>query len=117
MKKLPAILISLFSLTAIAQDTTCVMLTLDEVLIFDYSTSEVLNRFDHTGEYSIDVAEGEILCLHLYDDKKRFREVTTIWKDGDHVHDTFKSKDNVLYTNLSDESFIVEVSPPRKRKR
>ena len=47
---------------------------------------------------SIKVKEHEVLCLHMLDEKRRYRDVTTTWEDGDHRHDTFKSKDDVYYT-------------------
>ena len=71
----------LTAVTTNAQDTTCVMICLDEVINFDFQTSEVLNRYDHEGELELRIEDGEVLCLHLFDNKKRFRDVTTTFSD------------------------------------
>ena len=100
-----------------AQDTICVMLTQDERITFDFYTSEVLHREPlHNTITYIKVDSSEVLCLHLYDKKKRYRDVTTIWEDGDHLHDTFESKDNVYFTPFGFGGINVEVGPARRRK-
>ena len=100
-----------------AQDTICIMLTHDERITFNFQTSEVLHREAlHDTIAYIRVDSSEVLCLHLLDEKRRFREITTIWDDGDHRHDTFKSKDNVYFTAYGFGGIDVEVSPARRRK-
>ena len=100
-----------------AQDTICIMLTQDERITFNFQTSEVLHREPlHDTIAYIRVEPGEVLCLHLYDEKKRFRDITTTWDDGDHRHDTFLSKDDVYFTPYGFGGINVEVGPARRRK-
>jgi|TARA_R110002050_G_scaffold139908_1_gene264475 hypothetical protein len=106
----------LTAVTTNAQDTTCVMICLDEVINFDFQTSEVLNRYDHEGELELRIEDGEVLCLHLFDNKKRFRDITTTFSDGDHMHNTFNTKDNVVFSNESWGSITIHISKARRRK-
>jgi hypothetical protein len=53
----------------------------------------------------------------LLDEKRRFRDVTLIWEDGDHRHDTFESKDDVYYTPYGFGAMEIEVSEARRRKK
>ena len=85
-------------LTAKAQDTICTMVGLDEVLEFNYQTSEVIEREDYKGIVFIEVKDGEILCLHLYDKVKRKRKVTTTYPNGEQTVHRLQSKDNVYYS-------------------
>ena len=117
MRNLIALAFLLVCSTSRAQDTTCVMITLDEVINFNYYTSEVMDRTPHNLSHTIEVKEGEVLCLHLFDDKRRFRDITMHFEDGYQLHEVFKSKDNVLYSNLIDEKLIIEIGTPRKRKK
>ena len=61
-------------LTAKAQDTICTMVKADEVIEFEYKTSEIIDREDYKGIVFIEVGYREVLCLHLYDKKKRARK-------------------------------------------
>ena len=100
-----------------AQDTICIMLTQDERITFNFQTSEGLHREPlHDTIAYIRVEPGEVLCLHLYDEKKRFRDITTTWDDGDHRHDTFPSKDDVYFTPYGFGGINVKVGPARRRK-
>ena len=99
-----------------AQDTTCVMITLDEVIHFDYQTSKIIEREPIQGITILRVEENEVLCLHLRDKKKRYRDVTTTFDDGDHRHDTFVSKDDVYFTPHGFGAMYVEIGRPKKRK-
>ena len=116
MNKLIALLFGLSTLCVHAQDTTCVMVTMDEALNFDYQTSEVIDREKAKGNTSIRVEANEVLCLHLYDSKKRFRDVTISYDDGNLSHEVFSSKDNVLFTPHGFGAMTVEVSDARRRK-
>ena len=116
MKQILIALLMLCSINAKSQDTLCVMICLDEVINFNYETSKIIDRFDHTGDYEIKVNEGQVLCLDLSDDKNRFRDVTTTFSDGDHMHNTFDSKDNVIYTRKHWGEIIVHVSEARRKK-
>ena len=107
----------LTALTTNAQDTICIMLTHEEQITFNFQTSEVIHREPlHDTIAYIRVELDEVLCLHLYDEKRRFRDITTTWDDGDHSHDTFPSKDDVYFTAYGFGGIDVEVSPARKRK-
>ena len=108
-----------FNVNVNAQDTICVMVTPDELITFDYQTSEVINRQPQNAflPITIHVEDTEVLCLHLLDEKRRFRDVTTTWEDGDHFHDTLESKDDVYYTPHGFGGLDVEVSEARRRKK
>ena len=99
-----------------AQDTTCVMITQDEVINFNYQTSKIIDRGPIQDTVLLEVKDTEVLCLHLRDKKRMFRDITTTWDDGDHRHDTFKSKDDVYFTPFGFGGLIVTVGPPRKMK-
>ena len=83
-----------------AQDTTCVMVTPDETINFDYQTSEIIDREKNEGTTTIRVEANEVLCLHLLDEKRRFRDVTITYDDGDSNHEIFNSK-TTLYSALT----------------
>jgi hypothetical protein len=119
MNKLIALLFGIIAFNVNAQDTICVMVTLDELIVFDYHTSEVETRQPHNAftPISIEVKDTEVLCLHLLDEKRRFRDVTTMWENGDHRHDTFESKDDVYYTPYGFGAMEIEVSEARRRKK
>ena len=108
-----------FNVNVNAQDTICVMVTPDELITFNYQTSEVINRQPQNAflPITIHVEDTEVLCLHLLDEKRRFRDVTTIWEDGDHFHDTLESKDDVYFTPHGFGGLDVEVSESRRRKK
>jgi len=117
MNKLIALLFGIIALNVNAQDTTCVMITQDELITFDYQTSKILDREPLEDQISIRVEEDEVLCLHLHDLKRRFRTVTTRWDDGDHHHDTFESKDDVYFTAFGFGAMEIEISEARKRRK
>ena len=84
-------------LTAKAQDTICTMVKTDQVLEFNYQTSEVIEREDYKGIVFIEVGYREVLCLHLYDKKRNKRKITTTYPNGEQVVQRLQSKDNVYY--------------------
>ena len=73
MKQILTTIMLLASLASYSQDTLCVMICLDEVINFNYQTSKITNRTAHKGDFEINVRKGEIMCLHLCDEKKRYR--------------------------------------------
>ena len=87
-------------LTAKAQDTICTMVTLNEVLEFNYQTDKVISREDYKGIVFIEVGYREVLCLHLYDKVKRKRKVTITYPDGEQVVKRLQSKDDVYYSQI-----------------
>ena len=116
MKQILTIALMLMGSAMLAQDTLCVMICLDEILYFDYQTSEVKTRFDHTGDFELPVTEGEVMCLHFSDEKKRFRDVTTTFENGEHIHNTFNSKDNVVFSRENWGNITIHISEARRRK-
>jgi len=116
MKHILTIAFMLVCATISAQDTLCVMITLDEIINFDFDTSEVIDREPLAEVTTLRVDSGEVMCLHLWDKKKMFRDVTTFYDDGDHDHDTFQSKDNVYFSALG-YGMNIEIGNARKRKK
>jgi len=116
MKHITTIAFMLVCATISAQDTLCVMITLDEVINFDFDTSEVIDRAPVKDVTNLRVESGEVMCLHFWDKKRRFRDVTTFYDDGDHNHDTFESKDNVYFSPLG-YGMDIEIGSARKRKK
>ena len=116
MKQILTIAFTLMGSAMLAQDTLCVMICLDEILYFDYQTSEVKTRFDHTGDFELPVREGEVMCLHFSDEKKRFRDVTTTFENGDHTHNTFNSKDNVIFSDEKWGNITIHISEARRKE-
>jgi len=116
MKQILTIASILIGSVMFAQDTLCVMMCLDEIIYFDYQTSEIKTRFDHTGDFEIPVREGEVMCLHFSDEKKRFRDVTTTFENGEHIHNTFNSKDNVVFSKEDWGNITIHISEARRRE-
>ena len=85
-------------LTAKAQDTICTMVTSDEVLEFNYQTNEIISSEYYKGIVFIEVDYGEVLCLHLYDQKKSKRKVITTYPNGEQLVQRLSSKDDVYYS-------------------
>ena len=101
MKKITLSIALLTSvLTAKAQDTICTMVKMDEVIEFEFKTSEVISREDYKGIVFIEVKNGEVLCLHLYDKVRRKRKVTTTYPDGEQVVQKLDSKSNVYFSQI-----------------
>jgi hypothetical protein len=111
MKKLMlfTILSTLF-INSYSQDTTCTMVSLDEVLEFNYQTDEVIDREDYKGTVLIEVGYREVLCLHLYDKKKRKRKVIVTYPDGEQVVQRLDSKSNVYFTQIGPLTVEVQKS-------
>jgi hypothetical protein len=116
MKHITTIAFMLVCATISAQDTLCVMITFNEVINFDFDSSEVIDRAPLTDVTTLRVDSGEVMCLHLYDGKRRFRHVTTFFDDGDHSHDTLESKDDVYFSPLG-YGMDIEIGDARKRKK
>ena len=116
MKQILTIASILIGSVMFAQDTLCVMVCLDEVIDFNYQTSKIINRTNHEGDFEIKVEKGEIMCLHLCDEKKRYRDVTTFFEDGSHTHDTFDSFDNVVFSGKDWGNITIHISEARRKK-
>jgi antitoxin (DNA-binding transcriptional repressor) of toxin-antitoxin stability system len=117
MKKTLIIAFTLLCSALTAQDTICVMVTLNEVIKFNYHTSEVIDRLEATDDITLTVANNQVLCLHLYDGKKRFRSLTITSSDGRVSDlDNVPSKDDVYYTVEDFNVETVRVSKPRPKR-
>ena len=93
-------ILSTLFINSYSQDTTCTMVKVDEVLEFNYQTSEIIESEDYTGTVFIEVGYREVLCLHLYDKVKRKRKVTTTYPNGEQVVQRLDSKGNVYYSGI-----------------
>jgi hypothetical protein len=116
MKQILTIYMMLISLASYSQDTLCIMVCLDRVLHFDYSTNKIIDKEYTRNEVEIKVKDNEVLVLHFFDGKRRFRDVETVFSDGDYIHDTFKTRNEVLYTRDDWPSFVINISKPRRKK-
>jgi len=116
MKQILTIALTLIGSVIFAQDTLCIMVCLDRVLHFDHSTNEIIDKEYTSNEVEIKVEDDEILVLHFYDGKRRFRDVTATFSDGDHMHDTFKTRNEVVYSKNDWPSFVINISEPRRKK-
>jgi len=117
MKQILTIVMLLTSLASYAQDTTVVMVTLNEILTFKWGEPDtVLTRFKHRGEVNFEVQPDTVICLHFSDEKKRFRDVTTTFENGDHVHNTFNSEDNVVFSQEDWGNVTIHISEARRKK-
>ena len=117
MKQILTIVMLLTGLASYSQDTTGVMITLDELIYLDYSDGLAVTREFKRGMYethAFEVGENEVLALHLYDDTLgAYRGITTTWlNDGDHRHDEFHSDDNIIYSPFGWGPMVIEVSGP-----
>jgi len=95
-------------LTAKAQDTTCTMVTLDEKVEFNYTTSKIINREYYKGNVFIKVSDGEVLALHLYDEKLRVRKVIATYPNGEQLTQVLDSKDNTYYSSAGPLTIVVK---------
>ena len=116
MKQILTICMMLISLASYSQDTLCVMITLDEIINFNYTTSEIIGRQKHKDDYQIKVNKDQILCLHLCDEKKRYRDVIVEFENEPCMRNTFNSYDYVLYTVEGWGNMLVSISEPRRKK-
>ena len=98
-------------LSANAQDTTCTYFTGKRVIEFDYQMDTILFENKQTTKFfEIEITYGNVLCLDLSDEKKRFRKVITEYFDGDVIEQFLDSKDNVYYSPR--EAIKVSVGKP-----
>ena len=85
-------------LSSNAQDTTCTMVTKDEVYKFNYYTDKYTQKRDHTkGSVFIDLTHNQVECLHLFDEVKRYRKVIITYDNGRGIYDIIPSKSNVYF--------------------
>ena len=94
-----------------AQDTICAMVALDEKITFNYTTSEIINREHYKGNLFIAVKNGQVLALHLYDEKLRVRKVISTYSNGYQSTQVLDSKDNTYYSLVG--PLTIEVGKPK----
>jgi hypothetical protein len=91
-----------------AQDTSCTYFQGKTVYEFDYQTSEITGEDEQTTRfYEVNLKYGDVLCIHLSDEKQRVRKVITTFFDGTTSTQVLDSKDNVYYTNLGVTKVLV----------
>ena len=100
MKKLMLCsILSILFFTAYSQDTSCTYFQGKRVIEFDYYKSEILYEVEQEEKfYEIELAYGNVLCLDLSDEKKRFRKVITEYFDGEKSEQFLDSQDEVYFT-------------------
>ena len=103
-------LFTVLSFNTYAQDTICTMIQTDRVIEFNYYTNDVINVAPTEGSYFINVREGEVLVLHLYDKIDAVREIITTFPNNSQLNNMFDSKSNVYYSPLG--PVIIEIKKP-----
>ncbi|MDC3306155.1 hypothetical protein OAV36_04435 [Flavobacteriales bacterium] len=100
MKKLMLCsILSVLSINAYSQDTSCTYFVGERVIEFNYYTDTILYEVEQEEKfYEIELTYGNVLCLDLSDGKKRFRKVVTEYFDGDVIEQFLDSKDNVYFS-------------------
>ena len=100
MKKLMLCsILSILFFNAYSQDTSCTYFTGKEVYEFDYQMDTILYWEEQTTKFfEIEITYGNILCLDLSDDKKRFRKVITEYFDGEVIEQFLDSQNEVYYS-------------------
>ena len=100
MKKLMLCsILSILLINVYSQDTSCTYFTGKRVIEFNYYTDTILYEVEQKERfYEIELTYGDVLCLDLSDDKKRFRKVITEYFDGELIEQFLDSKDNVYYS-------------------
>ena len=92
-------ILSTLFINSYPQDTSCTYFQGKRVIEFDYYKSEIIYEVEQEEKfYEIELTYGNVLCLDLSDDKKRFRKVITEYFDGDIIEQFLDSKDNIYYS-------------------
>ena len=116
MKQTLIIAFMLVCATISAQDTTGIMITLNEVIYLDYKNGlEIIGIYPHNEvDLIFNIDNEEVLALHLYDDLAGMhRRITTTWlEDGEVMSSWFHSTDNIVYSRQGWGPVKVEISGP-----
>ena len=116
MKQKLTIIMLLTSLASYSQDTTGIMITLNEVIYLDYENGlEIIGIYPHNEvDLIFNIDNEEVLALHLYDDLAGMhRKITTTWlEDGEVMSSWFHSTDNIVYSRQGWGPVKVEISGP-----
>ena len=92
-------ILSILFFNAYSQDTSCTYFTGKEVYEFDYQMDTILYWEEQTTKFfEIEITYGNILCLDLSDDKKRFRKVITEYFDGEVIEQFLDSQNEVYFS-------------------
>ena len=120
MKQILTIVMLLTSLASYSQDTTVVMVTLNEILTFKWGEPDtVLTRFNHRGEVNFEVQPDTVICLHLYDQFERWRDISSVSLTGvesDYVRGTLASSEMHFKCLPNTGGIDVTVSKARRRR-
>tara|TARA_R100001591_G_scaffold55724_2_gene65527 strand:+ start:400 stop:762 length:363 start_codon:yes stop_codon:yes gene_type:complete len=120
MKQILTIYMMLLSLVSYSQDTTVVMVTLNEILTFKWGEPDtVLTRVDHKGKVEFEVQPDTVVCLHLFDEFERWRDIESTSLTGiksDHVQGTVASTAAAFYCLPNTNGIKVTVSKARRRR-
>ena len=100
MKKLMLCsILSILFFNSYSQDTSCTYFVGERVIEFNYYTDTILYEVEQKEKfYDIELVYGDVLCLDLSDDKKRFRKVIITFFDGEKVEQFLDSKNSVYYS-------------------
>ena len=120
MKQILTIAFMLICSVINAQDTTVVMVTLNEILTFKWHEPDsVLTKVDHKGKVNFKVQPDTVICLHLYDRFERWRDITSVSLNGvesDYVDGTVASTAAAFYCLPNTDGIEVTVSKARRRR-
>tara|TARA_R100001443_G_scaffold12908_1_gene22772 strand:+ start:1220 stop:1576 length:357 start_codon:yes stop_codon:yes gene_type:complete len=95
-------------LSSNAQDTTCTYFTGKKVAKIDYYADTVISVIENNEKYyEINITYGDVLCLDLYDKKKRIRKVIAEYFDGKTVTIILDSKQTTYFSELGVVKVLV----------
>ena len=96
------------------------MITLDEILYFDWGKpNQILERVDHKGKVEFEVQPYTVVCLHLYDQFERYRDITSVSTNGiesDYINGTVASTAAAFYCLPNTNGIDVTVSKARRKR-
>ena len=112
MKKLMLCsILSILFINSYSQDTACTYFTEERVIEFDYQTNEILYEVEQKSKYyDIKVKYGDVLCLDLSDEKKRYRKIITTFPDGEKITQILNSQQEVYYWGFG--PYTIQVGRP-----
>tara|TARA_R100000742_G_C4242196_1_gene61706 strand:+ start:230 stop:703 length:474 start_codon:yes stop_codon:yes gene_type:complete len=80
------------------RDTTCTLITRDEVIKLNYYDKTFLRGRNHSeGSVFIDVGYNQVECIKLFDQVLRIRKIILTYDDGTQVVKVVDSKANSYY--------------------
>ena len=98
-KSMFCLFLSILFFNSYSQDTSCTYFVGKRVVEFNYYTDTILYEVMQEGKYyDIELEYGDVLCLDLSDDQKRYRKVITTFFDGEEVEQFLESNNKVYYS-------------------